>query len=240
MMARRTLTVVVSVALAGCLAAVPLSGCQSSSNTGQATPASSEQAQPAEKDAPAPDSADEAKPAEGEGAEGQQGEGEQTEEPPAESAPTLQTTSSVTIPVDFFEILGITESAREDFLGSLGCTDIEANDDGSYVVKLTGDDYTDFATHAYQAIQEKINSSTSDGTYTGVKSVDYDETFATVVVVLSGKELPQRDVALASNLGHAANVYQQIANLPVSCDVIVMNSEGEQLSETTFSQATSE
>ncbi len=240
MMARRTLTVVVSVALAGCLAAVPLSGCQSSSNTGQATPASSEPQQPAEGGAPASDASD-ASDAPADGVQEGQAESERAEgEPPAESAPTLQTTSSVTIPVDFFEILGIGESAREDFLGSLGCTDIEANDDGSYVVNLTGDDYTDFATHAYQAIQEKINSSTSDGTYTGVKSVDYDETFATVVVVLSGKELPQRDIALASNLGHAANVYQQIANLPVSCDVIVMNSEGEQLSETTFPEVTSE
>lgn len=240
MMARRTLTVVVSVALAGCLAAVPLSGCQSSSSTGQATPASSEPQQPAEGDVPASDAPADAQAGGAQEGQAGQAEGEQAGEPPAESAPTLQTTSSVTIPVDFFEVLGIGESAREDFLGSLGCTDIEANDDGSYVVNLTGDDYTDFATHAYQAIQEKINSSTSDGTYTGVKSVDYDETFATVVVVLSGKELPQRDIALASNLGHAANVYQQIANLPVSCDVIVMNSEGEQLSETTFPESSSE
>ncbi len=233
MMARRTFTVVASVALACCLAAVPLSGCQSAPDEGQAAPAPAAQQEQAA-DAAA-DSAPKDEPAPEPGQDG-----EAAAEQPVESAPTLQTTSSVTIPVDFFEVLGIAESAREEFLESLGCDDIEANDDGSYVVKLTGDDYTDFATHAYQAIQEKIKSSTTDGTYVGVESVDYDETFATVVVVLSTKEIPQRDFTLASDLGHAANVYQQIASLPVSCDVIVMSSEGEQLSETTFPETSSE
>ena len=148
------------------------------------------------------------------------------------------TTSAVTVPVDFFDILGISERGREKFLERLGATDIAAQDDGSYVVSLSSEDFAAFASHAYQAIQDKIKSSMTDGTYTGVTSVDYDETFATVVVVLDSKTIPDSDAGLATNLGHAANLYQQIAGLPVSCDVIVMNSEGETLSESMFPETT--
>lgn len=207
MMSRKTFTVVATLALAGCLAAVPLLGCQNGSVTSQ-------EASVAQNAVPASEKPDESA-----------GDASQT------SAPALQSTSPTTIPAEFFDILGISQGGAQDFLESLGATDIDAQEDGSYVVNLSGDDFTAFVSHAYQAIQDKIKSSTTDGTYTDVSSVDYDETFATVVVVLGSKEIPEQDAALAQNLGHAANVYQQVAGLPVSCDVIVMNSEGDQLAE---------
>lgn len=213
MMGRKAFTVVASLALAGCLVAIPLLGCQDASNATSSSSSSASQEKVVTASAP---SAGDAAPAQ-------------------ESAPTLQaTTSAVTVPVDFFDILGISERGREKFLERLGATDIAAQDDGSYVVSLSSEDFAAFASHAYQAIQDKIKSSTTDGTYTGVTSVDYDETFATVVVVLDSKTIPDSDAGLATNLGHAANLYQQIAGLPVSCDVIVMNSEGETLSESMF------
>lgn len=215
MMGRTTFTVVATLALASCLVAIPLLGCQDTGGASHAeatkAPAASTSAAQSPSDAPA--SSDAAQ----------------------DSAPTLQTTtSSVTIPVDFFEILGISEHGREKFLENMGATDITAQDDGSYVVNLSSADFDAFASHAYQAIQDKIKSSTTDGTYTDVVSVDYDETFATVVVVLSSKAIPDQDAGLAASLGNAANIYQQIANLPVDCDVIVMNSDGEQLFESSY------
>lgn len=213
MMGRKTFTVVATLALAGCLAAIPLLGCQDRGGASLAEPSK----------APAATSA------------AQSSDDPAAAVPSQDSAPTLQaTTSSVTIPVDFFEILGISEHGREKFLENMGATDITAQDDGSYVVNLSSADFDAFAAHAYQAIQDKIKSSTTDGTYTDVVSVDYDETFATVVVVLSSKAIPDQDAGLAASLGNAANIYQQIANLPVDCDVIVMNSDGEQLSESAY------
>ena len=243
---RRTFTVVASVALACCLVMLPLAGCfdnSGSTDSDSANAVSAEQTSQAASDASqggaASDSSSDATAAQS--GDAQDSNAEPAEVAAAESAPTLQTTSSsVTIPVDFFDILGISKSQRQEFLTTLGATDIAENEDGSYVVNLSSDDYSTFADHAYAAIQEKITSATTDGTYTSVSSVDYDETFATVVVVLSTKEIPQRDLMLGSNLGRAANIYQQIANLPVSCDVIVMNSEGEQLSETLYTGTATE
>ncbi len=215
MMGRTTFTVVATLALASCLAAIPLLGCQ---DTGGASQADASKASTQMSADSQPSSASAA-----------------GDDPAQDSAPTLQTaTSSVTIPVDFFEILGISEHGREKFLENMGATDITAQEDGSYVVNLSSADFDAFAAHAYQAIQDKIKSSTTDGTYTDVVSVDYDETFATVVVVLSSKAIPEQDAGLAASLGHAANVYQQIANLPVDCDVIVMNPDGDQLFESAY------
>ena len=145
MMGCKAFTVVASLALAGCLVAIPLLGCQDASN---ATPSSSSPSQGKAVAQSAPSTGDAA--------------------PAQESAPTLQaTTSAVTVPVDFFDILGISERGREKFLERLGATDIAAQDDGSYVVSLSSEDFAAFASHAYQAIQDKIKSSTIDGTYTG-------------------------------------------------------------------------
>ena len=145
MMGCKAFTVVASLALAGCLVAIPLLGCQDASN---ATPSSSSPSQGKAVAQSAPSTGDVA--------------------PAQESAPTLQaTTSAVTVPVDFFDILGISERGREKFLERLGATDIAAQDDGSYVVSLSSEDFAAFASHAYQAIQDKIKSSTIDGTYTG-------------------------------------------------------------------------
>ncbi len=145
---------------------------------------------------------------------------------------TPSTDKTITVPTVFFE--GAWESDPMVVLKDSGATDITKEDDGSYTVTFTADDYTAFVDRVYADAKAAIDNLASSGLHPHVTAVDYDEQFATVTVSLDTTSLSAVETLLPFIPGEIACGYQEVAGLPVQCDVILVGPDGSNLLETLF------
>ena len=139
---------------------------------------------------------------------------------------------NVTIPAVFFE--GLWEPDPQAILDDYHCTDVEQNDDGSYTVCLTRQNYDALVERAYIDAQNAIDNLVGSAHHPHVTAVDYDEQFGTVTVTLDTQDITEVEGALPSIPGGIACGYQLRAGLPVNCDVILVGPDGTNLLETQF------
>ena len=149
---------------------------------------------------------------------------------PVVIAPTADQT--VTVPAVFFD--GTWESDPMAVLDEFGAADVTANDDGSYTATFTAEGYQSFVDRVYEDARAAIDALASSGLHPHVTAVDYDEQFATVTVTLDTTSLSAVETLLPYIPGEIASGYQQIAGLPVQCDVILVGPDGSNLLETMF------
>ena len=86
----------------------------------------------------------------------------------------------------------------------------------------------------YADAKAAIDDVASSGLHPHVTAVDYDEQFATVTVTLDTTNLSAVETLLPFAPGEIACGYQQVAGLPVQCDVILVGPDGSNLLETQF------
>lgn len=149
---------------------------------------------------------------------------------PAVIAPAVDQT--VTVPVVFFE--SAWESDPESVLDEFGATDVAQGDDGTYTATFTEQDYQAFIDRVYQDAKDAIDDLADSSVHPHVTAVDYDEQFATVTVTLDTTSLSAVETLLPYIPGEIACGYQQVAGLPVQCDVILVGPDGSNLLETVF------
>ncbi len=139
---------------------------------------------------------------------------------------------TVSVPQVFFE--GAWESDPMTVLQDFGGADITKEDDGSYTVTFSADGYAGFVERVYADAKAAIDDVASSGLHPHVTAVDYDEQFATVTVTLDTTNLSAVETLLPFAPGEIACGYQQVAGLPVQCDVILVGPDGSNLLETLF------
>lgn len=156
----------------------------------------------------------------------------------AVDVPVAPTTKTVTFPATYFQYQGASEQADvEELLEGLGAFDIVANEDGSYTATMESEVYTSLVETVYDQVIAAIDGLVDDEAYPGVVAVDYDEQFVTVTVTFDDTSIAADDELVARLPGNAANVYQQLAGLPVECTVILVGSDGSELLSTTYTQS---
>lgn len=148
---------------------------------------------------------------------------------------TTHQTPTVTFPRGYFQDTETTEDAIAQ-LDDLGCTDIVANEDGSYSASLSKDKYSALVKSEYDKAQETIESLQDASLFPDITEVSYDDNLTTVKIVLKTDSMGSADTGAPAEAGDAAIIYQTIAGLPVGCDVVVVGSSGQTLSETPFPQ----
>ena len=161
--------------------------------------------------------------------------GDATEAAPHSQVPEVssETTSKrVTIPDTYFRLKEIVNP--QSYLEAQGYEDVTANDDGSHSATMPADDYEELVREAYDLAVSTIKGIENDERYPDAVSVDYDEQFATVTVLFSTMFYSVEEALVAYAPGEAACMYQQIAGLPVGCDVIIVGPDGSELSEDVF------
>ena len=155
---------------------------------------------------------------------------DQPTQAPVIAAPAEKQT--VSVPQVFFE--GAWESDPMTVLQDFGGADITKEDDGSYTVTFSADGYAGFVERVYADAKAAIDDVASSGLHPHVTAVDYDEQFATVTVTLDTTNLSAVETLLPFAPGEIACGYQQVAGLPVQCDVILVGPDGSNLLETLF------
>lgn len=138
----------------------------------------------------------------------------------------------VTLPLVFFE--GTWEEDPQRILDDYHCSDVEENDDGSYTVKLSRQNYDALIERAYIDAKTAIDALVHSDDHPHVTAVDYDEQFGTVTVTLDTSDLSVVEGALPYIPGGIACGYQLMAGLPVRCDVILVGPDGADLLDTQF------
>lgn len=141
-------------------------------------------------------------------------------------------TVSLTVPAVFFE--GVWEEDPRAVLDDYHCLDIVQNDDGSYTVSLTQENYGALVERVYDDAKGALLGLASSQDHPHVTAVDFDEQFATVTVTLDTQDLSVVEPGLPYIPGGIACGYQLIAGLPVSCDVILVGPDGTSLLEEQF------
>lgn len=143
----------------------------------------------------------------------------------------------VTIPVVFFE--GTWEEDPQGILDDYHCSDVEENEDGTYTVTLSRQNYDALIERAYIDAKTAIDALVHNDDHPHVTAVDYDEQFGTVTVTLDTSDLSVVEGALPYIPGGIACGYQLMAGLPVRCDVILVGPDGADLLDTQFPASSS-
>ena len=146
---------------------------------------------------------------------------------PAASASSSQT---ITFPAAYFP-------DQEDHtaqLEALGCTDIVNNGDGSYTASVSADVYNQIVSELYDQVVAAAQTLESDPTYPNVESVVYDEGFTTIEVRLNTDMPGIEDTYALPMMGVPAATYQQVAGLPVGCEVSLVLQDGTVQQSSTY------
>lgn len=144
----------------------------------------------------------------------------------------------VTFPSLYFDLTG-TSKDPEKTLKEAGYTDVESADDGSWTATVRGEDYDALVNDVYELVKDFIGQVVGDKDYPNATAVDYDEQLATVTVSFSTADISPQEELLPKMIGNAVCMYQQIAGLPVGCDVILVGPDGTAIMETAFPQQSS-
>ena len=119
-------------------------------------------------------------------------------------------------------------------LEALGCTDVVANGDGSYTASASADVYNQIVSDLYDQVIAAAQTLEDDPTYPNVESVVYDEGFTSIQVQLNTDMPGIEDTYALPMVGVPAVTYQQVAGLPVGCEVQLVLQDGTVQQASTF------
>lgn len=145
---------------------------------------------------------------------------------------------TVTFPALYFDLTN-TAKDPEKTLREAGYTDITSSDDGSWTATVPSEDYDPLVNDVYELVKDFIGKIADDEEYPNATAVDYDEQLATVTVSFSTSDISPQEELLPKMVGNAVCMYQQIAGLPVGCDVILVGPDGTAIEESVFPQQSS-
>ena len=144
-------------------------------------------------------------------------------------------TRTVTFPAAFFE-----DTPAEDAQANLqekGCTDIVANEDGSYTATMPLDKYNDLVDSLHDSTAEQLDEMPGSDDWPTITAVDYDDQFSEVTLTTSSSQIGLKEVFAPMAAGLAACIYQQFAGQPVSCAVSIVDQSGAELVSATYPDA---
>ncbi|MCI1666390.1 MAG: hypothetical protein LKI25_08560 [Atopobiaceae bacterium] len=148
------------------------------------------------------------------------------------------TTRTVTFPKIYFQNEDADKVTSE--LENAGCTDITANEDGSYTVTMSIDRYNQLVDTTHDKVAEQIDAMPGSESYPNVTSITYDDQYANITMNLSVTTLGYQDMFDAYGPGLVACMYQQIAGQPVACNVTLLDPDGNSLGSVTLPTSTDE
>ncbi len=148
----------------------------------------------------------------------------------APSSASASTAQTVTFPVAYF-----TEAdGHAAQLEALGCTDVVENADGSCTATVPPDVYNSIVSDLYDKVMDAINTLETDPTYANVGEVVYDEGFSSIQVKLDTDMPGLEDTYALPTVGVPAATYQQVAGLPVGCQVDLVLQDGTVQQSSTY------
>lgn len=145
------------------------------------------------------------------------------------------TTRTVTFPAAFFK-----DTAAEDVQAKLqeqGCTDIVANEDGSYTATMPIDKYNDLVDSWHDSTAKQLDEMPNSDNWPTITAIDHDEQFAKVTLTTSSSQVGLKEAFAPLQVGLVACMYQQFAGQPVSCVVSIVDQSGAELSSSTYPDA---
>lgn len=148
------------------------------------------------------------------------------------------TTRTVTFPAALFK-----DESSEDVQSSLqekGCTDIIANDDGSYTATMPIDAYNSFVDSWHQNVVDALDGMPNSEDWPTITAIDYDDQFSSVTLTISSSEIGLKEAFAPLQVGVIACMYQQFAGQPVSCVVSIVDQSGAELGSATYPDALDE
>lgn len=148
------------------------------------------------------------------------------------------TTRTVTFPAALFE-----DESSEDVQSSLqekGCTDIIANDDGSYTATMSIDAYNSFVDSWHQNVMDAFDGMPNSEDWPTITAIDYDDQFFNVTLTISSSEIGLNEAFAPLQVGVIACMYQQFAGQPVNCVVSIVDQSGAELGSATYPDALDE
>lgn len=139
--------------------------------------------------------------------------------------PSATADQDVTIPASYFtEAVSADEAVSQ--LEDAGCTDVTANDDGSYSATMDADSYNKMVSDLHERVLDAIATAQDGTTYPNIASVTYDDGFTAMQVNLNTDTPGLEDTYALAAVGVPAATYQQVAGLPVGCDVSLVLEDG--------------
>lgn len=133
-------------------------------------------------------------------------------------------TRTITFPEIYFG--ESTEDEAKATLADLGCTEIIANENGSYTATMPIDEYNAFVDALYDGTKEALDSIPNSDDYPSITEIEYDETFSTITMTSSASQLGLSEMFVNWTAGLCGCMYQQIAGQDVSCAVTVVDQDG--------------
>ena len=141
------------------------------------------------------------------------------------NVPEAASDQVVTFPRAYFPDAPTTEQATAQ-LEALGCTDVVDNGDGSFTASMSADAYNQLVSDLYDQVMDAVNTLGDKTTYPNIEEVTYDEGFSTMQVKLNTETPGIEDTFALAVVGVPASTYQQVAGLPVGCEVSLVLQSG--------------
>lgn len=142
------------------------------------------------------------------------------------------TTRTVTFPAAYFA--DQTEDEVRQRLQDLGCTDIVANESGSYTATMPLDKYNALVDSWHESAAKQFDEMPNSEQWSTITAVDYDDQFSKVTLTTSNSQVGLKETFAPLQVGLVACMYQQFAGQPVSCVVSIVDQSGAELSSSTY------
>lgn len=145
------------------------------------------------------------------------------------------TTRTVTFPAAYF-----TDVAAEDVQSRMqewGCTDVVANEDGSYSATMPIDKYNELVDSWHETTAKQLDEMPNSETWQTITAIDYDDQFSKVTLTTSNSQVGLKEMFAPLQVGLVACMYQQFAGQPVNCVVSIVDQSGAELSSSTYPDA---
>ena len=123
------------------------------------------------------------------------------------------------------------DSTAEQLITSLnekGYKDVQLGDDGEVLATLSIEQYNELIEGLHKASIEALDAM-SKSEDSNISSITYDEGFSKVEVHLKSEDMGFESFGALFGLSMAIMPYQQLAGLPVSCDVQFLNKNNEEV-----------
>ncbi len=142
------------------------------------------------------------------------------------------TTRTVTFPAAYFS-----DKAAEEVQATLkekGCTEVTANEDGSYTVTMPIAKYNELVDSMHESVAEQFDGMPNSEDWPTITAIDYDDQFSTVKLTTSSSQIGLQEAFAPLAAGVVSCMYQQIAGQPVSCTVTMVDQGGTELSSSVY------
>ena len=145
------------------------------------------------------------------------------------------TTRTVTFPSGLF-----TDKSADEvkaILQEKGCTDIMANENGSYTATMPIDKYNEFVDSLHAGVVKQLDEMPNSDNWSTITAISYDDQFSKVTLTTSNTQVGIKEAFAPLQVGLIACMYQEFAGQPVSCAVSIVDQSGAELSSTTYPDA---